>query len=150
MHLLQRNKDALLTGLSRPSSSSSSSNADSAAAAYLWDLRKPKRSAASLDIPAAAAASDAGASCASTKSGGSYSSRWGAGVCSLSVHEDGVLAAAGCRDGTVLVWDMRQVRCSSTVYLTGLACICASAGMRTHGYILALLGQDSMVGLRLP
>jgi hypothetical protein len=31
-------------------------------------------------------------------------------VCSLSVHEDGVLAAAGCRDGTVLAWDMRQVR----------------------------------------
>jgi WD40 repeat protein len=115
MHLLQRNKDALLTGLSRPSSSSNSTADTAAAAAYLWDLRKPKRPAASLNIPAAAAASAAGASGASGTSGGSYSSSWGAGVCSLSVHEDGVLAAAGCRDGTVLVWDMRRV--SSRVHL---------------------------------
>jgi hypothetical protein len=30
-------------------------------------------------------------------------------VCSLAVHEDGVLAAAGCEYGTALIWDMRQV-----------------------------------------
>jgi hypothetical protein len=99
LHLLQRNRDALLTGLSRPSSSSSS---DSAAAVYLWDLRKPERAAASLDLPAAAPGSGATANSSSCVSGSG-------GVCSLTVHEDGVLAAAGCGDGTVLVWDMRKV-----------------------------------------
>eukprot|EP00775_Hariotina_reticulata_P004478 gene4478-4732_t len=32
----------------------------------------------------------------------------GRGVLGLTVHEQGVLAAAGCRDGSCIVWDMRQ------------------------------------------
>jgi hypothetical protein len=135
LHLLHLNKDTLLLGVDRLSSSCnchSSSSAAAAAAAYLWDLRRPQRPAASLDIPAAAAATLSGAAehkgssveghdankhsgcglpiltgCDAGGVGGSSSP--GGGALSLTVHEQGVLAAAGCRDGRCLVWDMRQV-----------------------------------------
>jgi WD40 repeat protein len=97
---LHRNPDALLSGLSTGSISASTSSSG-LAGAYLWDLRKPRKPASSLDYqpePLGAAGAADGPTSGSVP-----------GVLCLSVHEDGALAAAGLRDGRVLVWDMRKV-----------------------------------------
>lgn len=110
------------------------------AAAYLWDLRRPKKPASSLNFPveplsaaspapaAAAAADCAGTVEAASVTSSPLTSRAVAascvgevgpaagvpGILCLSVHEDGALAAGGFKDGRVLTWDMRQVRIPSS------------------------------------
>jgi hypothetical protein len=123
---LYRNRDALLSGLAHGSKVlglGSKGSGSQLAAAYLWDLRNPRRPASSLNIgllqPAvaskggvvpAAGASSAGATGASGSSTAPSSDASGVpGILCLSVHEDGALTAGGCRDGRVLIWDMRKV-----------------------------------------
>lgn len=133
--MLQRNRDSLLTGLSSCSTSYSSSNADNSAAVYLWDIRRPQRPAASLDVAGYSLplhSQPVSAECYHTAADASDGfqlpidtpirtlpatvdiqqavSASQRGVTCLAVHDDGVLAAAGCQDGTTLVWDMRKVR----------------------------------------
>jgi len=144
---LYRNRDALLSGLTHGSvgcmRGSMASGSTHLAAAYLWDLRRPKKPASSLNFPveppaAASPAAAAAADCAGTAEAASVTSspltsRAVAASCAgevgpaagvpgilcLSVHEDGALAAGGFKDGRVLTWDMRQVRILSS---TGHVC----------------------------
>lgn len=59
---------------------------------------------------AASGASSAGSTASSGSSTAPSSNASGApGLLCLSVHEDGALAAGGCNDGRVLIWDMRKV-----------------------------------------
>jgi hypothetical protein len=133
---LYRNREALLSGLTQASVvcgiSSTSSSSSHMAAAYLWDLRRPRRPVSSLNfVPEPQAASPAGPS-VSTADGGNSGDTGAAacvssisagapagvpGILCLSVHEDGALAAAGFRDGKVLTWDMRQVRVTADTRL---------------------------------
>jgi WD40 repeat protein len=123
---LYRNREALLSGLAQGGKVlglGSKNSISHLAAAYLWDLRKPRRPASSLNFapaqPAAASeggvlAAAGGSSAGSTGSSGSSTAASGnasgaPGLLCLSVHEDGALAAGGCRDGRVLIWDMRKV-----------------------------------------
>lgn len=128
----------------------STSGSQKAAAGYLWDLRKPTKPASSLSympdahaqaasptgsthrdqepgVAEAAIASSSSSSSVLQGTAGAHSADAAAGrapgILCLSVHEDGALAAAGCDDGRVLVWDMRQVR--TTAQYIG-----AAAGMQ--------------------
>lgn len=127
VHMLQRNPDSLLTALVSGSTSCNSCNNSSGtpamAAVYLWDLRRPWRPAASLDLPDSAvnyaqAASVAGINVECSQAGcdslmptsvADGHIAQGAGALCVAVHGDGILAAAGCQDGRVLLWDMRKV-----------------------------------------
>eukprot|EP00879_Flechtneria_rotunda_P012714 GHRR01013277.1.p1 GENE.GHRR01013277.1~~GHRR01013277.1.p1 ORF type:complete len:1835 (+),score=708.37 GHRR01013277.1:594-6098(+) len=138
--LLKRNRDALLAGLSS-SSSDDSSSTSSGATVHLWDLRRPRKPTASLcfaaelvtmDDAAATAASTPGATGAKTAADGGRNGASGNSATSstisrpldvqcLAVHDDGVMAAAGCHNGKVIIWDMRQPR-------TPLATCCGHQG----------------------
>lgn len=128
MHVLERNHDALLTGLSSATRSHCSQGKD--AAVCLWDLRRPGKPAASLDFePTATAGGSAvpvsdgikdSSSCTVCSADAGSPGR--PGVLSLTVHSDGVLAAAGCKDGTAVAWDMRQVCCLLYTHARMLCC----------------------------
>lgn len=128
---LYRNREALLSGLTHGSVvCGAGSSSSQLAAAYLWDLRKPRRPASSLnftpELPSSAAVLGAAAKPADGRAPAAAvpGSRAGKpGILCLSVHEDGALAAAGFSDGKVLTWDMRQVSVVVSSTCEGADCL---------------------------
>lgn len=128
---LYRNREALLSGLTYGSVvCGAGSSSSQLAAAYLWDLRKPRRPASSLNFtPELPSAAVLGAAAKPADGSGPTAavpgSRAGTpGILCLSVHEDGALAAAGFSDGKVLTWDMRQVSLLVSLTSHDADCLC--------------------------